>query len=142
MAPTPRTRLRLGPLGVRVHGVTSTALGPAELLHRLTSRSSAAESPITHVEHVPARSGTPVPWPSWASPDLVAACRAQGIATPWQHQATAASLAHDGTNVVLATGTASAKSLGYQLPVLSRLLDDPRATALYIAPAKALAADQ
>ncbi len=142
MAPTPGTRLRLGPLGVRVHGVTSTALGPAELLLRLTSRSPAAESPITHVEHVPARSGTPVPWPSWAAPDLVAACRAQGIATPWQHQAAAASLAHDGTNVVLATGTASGKSLGYQLPVLSRLLDDPRATALYVAPAKALAADQ
>src|SRR5262249_21386572 len=105
MAPTPRTRLRLGHSGARVHDVTSTALGPAELLHRLRSRS--AVSPVTHVERVPARSGTLAPWPSWAAADLVAACRRQGIEAPWQHQAAAASLAHDGTNVVLATGTAS-----------------------------------
>ena len=44
--------------------------------------------------------------------------------------------------MVLATGTASGKSLGYQLPALTRLLDDPRATVLYLAPTKALAADQ
>jgi len=44
--------------------------------------------------------------------------------------------------VVVATGTASGKSLVYLMPVLSRLLADPRATALYLAPTKALAADQ
>ncbi|GIM90436.1 hypothetical protein Ato02nite_022290 [Paractinoplanes toevensis] len=81
-------------------------------------------------------------WPSWAAPAFVDACRDRGIISPWAHQATAANLAVEGTNVVLATGTASGKSLGYQMPVLSRLLTDPRATALYIAPAKALAADQ
>src|SRR5262249_30188235 len=51
-------------------------------------------------------------------------------------------LAWAGESVVLATGTASGKSLGYQLPVLATLLADQRNTALYLAPTKALAADQ
>jgi DEAD/DEAH box helicase domain-containing protein len=44
--------------------------------------------------------------------------------------------------VVVATGTASGKSLAYQLPVLERLLADDRSVALYLAPTKALAHDQ
>jgi DEAD/DEAH box helicase domain-containing protein len=43
---------------------------------------------------------------------------------------------------VVSTGTGSGKSLAYQLPVLSTLIGDARATALYLAPTKALAADQ
>ncbi len=97
---------------------------------------------VTHVERVPARPGVSAEWPAWAPPEVVSAFGARGITAPWAHQVTAASLAFDGEHVVLATGTGSGKSLGYQLPVLTRLVDDPRATALYIAPAKALAADQ
>ena len=95
-----------------------------------------------HVERLPARAGRPAAWPSWVSPDLIAALAGQGITAPWEHQAEAAALAHAGTHVVLATGTASGKSLAYQAPVLSRLLADERATALYLSPTKALAADQ
>jgi len=51
-------------------------------------------------------------------------------------------LAHEGRHVVVSTGTASGKSLAYQLPVLTALRQDPRATALYLAPTKALGADQ
>jgi DEAD/DEAH box helicase domain-containing protein len=105
-------------------------------------RTRGEHSPVTHVERVPPRSGVPVAWPAWTAPAFVDACRAQGIIAPWAHQATAGTLAFEGSNIVLATGTASGKSLGYQMPVLTRLLVDPRATALYIAPAKALAADQ
>jgi DEAD/DEAH box helicase domain-containing protein len=65
-----------------------------------------------------------------------------GIEAPWTHQRAAADLAYGGSHVVLSTGTGSGKSLAYQLPVLSTLLRDPRATALYLAPTKALAADQ
>jgi DEAD/DEAH box helicase domain-containing protein len=54
----------------------------------------------------------------------------------------AAELARAGQHVIISTGTASGKSLAYLLPVLSRLLEDPRATALYVSPTKALAADQ
>ncbi|WP_123678812.1 DEAD/DEAH box helicase [Couchioplanes caeruleus] len=101
-------------------------------------RTSAEDSPITHVERVAARAGRTVPWPAWVPRTLR---DAYGF-PPWEHQATAASLAQAGQHVVLATGTASGKSLAYQMPALSRLLDDPRATVLYLSPTKALAADQ
>ncbi|MFD0788517.1 DEAD/DEAH box helicase, partial [Micromonospora azadirachtae] len=65
-----------------------------------------------------------------------------GVTAPWRHQAEAAALAYDGQHVVVATGTASGKSLAYQMPALATLLADPRATVLYLAPTKALAADQ
>jgi DEAD/DEAH box helicase domain-containing protein len=99
-------------------------------------------SPVTHVERVPARPGRPAAWPDWAAPLLVERLRLRGIQAPWVHQTAAAELAWAGESVVVATGTASGKSLAYQLPVLSTLLADSRDTALYLAPTKALAADQ
>ncbi|MEV4620942.1 DEAD/DEAH box helicase [Asanoa sp. NPDC049573] len=116
----------------------TTAVGaPAALLAGMLAR-----PPVTHVEEVAARTGDPVPWPSWVPPTVVSAFQARGVTAPWRHQAEAASLAFDDRHVVIATGTASGKSLAYQLPALSRLTLDPRATALYLAPTKALAADQ
>jgi DEAD/DEAH box helicase domain-containing protein len=97
---------------------------------------------VTHVEHVPPRLGRATDWPDWAPELLVDRFRARGIPRPWEHQAAAASLAHAGRSVVIATGTASGKSLAYQMPVLSALLTDGKATALYLSPTKALAADQ
>ena len=76
-------------------------------------------------------------------PDEVrAAFLAKGIDRPWSHQAEAAQLARAGVDVVVATGTASGKSLAYQLPALTSLTADPRAAVLYLAPTKALGADQ
>ncbi|HEU4347142.1 MAG TPA: DEAD/DEAH box helicase [Actinoplanes sp.] len=115
--------------------MTSTVPVPADLLRR-------TDSGVTHVERIPARTGRAVAWPAWAAPELITALAAQGISAPWEHQAAAASAAWAGHHVVLATGTASGKSLGYHLPALTRLLTDDRATALYLAPTKALAADQ
>ncbi|MEV6491596.1 DEAD/DEAH box helicase [Actinoplanes sp. NPDC051633] len=112
--------------------VTSIVPVPADLLRRQA----------THVETIPARPGRPVDWPSWVPSALRAALRSGGVERPWAHQAAAADLAHDGTHVVLATGTASGKSLGYLLPALTRLLVDERATVIYLSPTKALAADQ
>lgn len=97
---------------------------------------------ITHVEHLPARTGTPADWPDWVPDPLRAALAARGVTRPWAHQARAAELAWQGRHVVVATGTGSGKSLAYLVPALSRLLTDPRATVLYLAPTKALAADQ
>jgi DEAD/DEAH box helicase domain-containing protein len=123
--------------------VTSTAFGPAELLHRLRARGNGtAVSPVTHIERVPAREGRTAPWPAWTDPTVRDAFIAQGISAPWEHQAAAATLAREGTHVVLATGTASGKSLAYQLPSLDALATDARATVLYLSPTKALAADQ
>jgi DEAD/DEAH box helicase domain-containing protein len=72
----------------------------------------------------------------------------QGITEPWTHQALAAEAAHRGEHVVLATGTASGKSLGYLLPALTDILASRDArgqrgcTVLYLSPTKALAQDQ
>ncbi|UVY85244.1 DEAD/DEAH box helicase [Brachybacterium sp. NBEC-018] len=103
---------------------------------------------LTHVEHLPEREGKRGMFPEWTDPRLVEHLAARGITAPWTHQEQAATLAHEGKHVVLSTATASGKSLAYLLPVLSavgaRELDHsaPRATALYLAPTKALAADQ
>lgn len=97
---------------------------------------------MTHVEHLPARAAVHVDWPAWVPPSLRDAYAARGVSRPWSHQVEAAEAAFSGESVVVATGTASGKSLAYQLPTLSALLSDPRATALYLSPTKALAADQ
>ncbi|MGC4849545.1 DEAD/DEAH box helicase [Micromonospora sp. DT15] len=123
-----------------VSAAPGTGPAPADLLRRLRARGAA--DPVTHVERVPARAGVPAPWPSWAPAELRAAFTRRGVVAPWQHQAEAANLAYEGQHVVVATGTASGKSLAYQLPALATLLADPRATVLYLAPTKALAADQ
>lgn len=100
------------------------------------------ENPVTHVAQLPARPAGFAPWPEWAAPAVVSAFAASGVEKPWQHQVTAASHAHGGMHVVVSTGTASGKSLAYQLPVLSELATGSSATALYLSPTKALGADQ
>lgn len=128
----------------RVQDVTSPTTGVAELLARLRARagSDPGSDPATHVERIPASPGEPVPWPDWVPQELRTALGGRGVVAPWRHQAEAATLAYQGQHVVVATGTASGKSLAYQLPTLATLLADPRATVLYLAPTKALAADQ
>jgi DEAD/DEAH box helicase domain-containing protein len=100
------------------------------------------EQPITHVHHLPIRQSDERPWPGWVGAPLRARLHERGVDTLWRHQVEAAQLAHEGSNVVVATGTASGKSLAYQLPALTRLAEDPRACVLYLAPTKALARDQ
>ncbi|XVV07795.1 DEAD/DEAH box helicase [Actinosynnema sp. CA-248983] len=112
------------------------------LLDRVLAGVPVGESPLTHTADLPRRPADTVPWPSWAAADVVKALVDRGVAEPWRHQAEAASLAWEGKHVVLATGTASGKSLAYQLPVLSAVHSDPKATALYLSPTKALGADQ
>ncbi|CAN5675122.1 DEAD/DEAH box helicase [soil metagenome] len=65
-----------------------------------------------------------------------------GVQRPWPHQVLAAEQAWAGRNTVIATGTATGKSLAYLLPALSAVLADPRARTLYLSPTKALATDQ
>ena len=95
---------------------------------------------MIHLEQIPGRSGTPASWPEWVPAELIAAFGRRGVRTPWSHQVTAADHARHGRNVIISTGTASGKSLGYLLPALTGVLTG--GTALYIAPTKALAADQ
>lgn len=78
---------------------------------------------ITHTEHLPPRTGRHADWPSQIRPEVIAAIAATGIDRPWSHQAQVAEHALRGESVIVATGTASGKSLAYLAPVLSALLD-------------------
>ncbi len=100
----------------------------------------AASGRLTHVERLPERIGSRVPWPDWVPIGLEASFALAGIPGPWAHQAEAADLAHSGRSVILATGTASGKSVGYLAPALTAIGEG--ATVLYLAPTRALAADQ
>jgi DEAD/DEAH box helicase domain-containing protein len=96
---------------------------------------------VTHIEHLPARPASHAPWPSWTDPDLLVALQTSGVTSPWTHQAAAADLAWGGESVVVSTGTASGKSLCYLLPALTAAAEGA-GTTIYLAPTKALAADQ
>jgi DEAD/DEAH box helicase domain-containing protein len=68
--------------------------------------------------------------------------RARGIEQLWAHQAAGIDALHEGRSVVVATGTASGKSLCYQVPIIQSVVEQRRDTALLIFPTKALAQDQ
>lgn len=114
----------------------------SELLAAALAGTPSGESPLRHVAELPPRPGRPTGWPEWAAANVVRAFVERGITVPWSHQLEAAELAHDGRHVVVSTGTASGKSLAYQLPVLNALATDPRARVLYLSPTKALGHDQ
>ena len=91
---------------------------------------------------LPARAGAFAPLPPSLSPALAGALRARGIERLYEHQALAFEAARAGKHVVVATPTASGKSLCFHLPVLETLAREPDASALYLYPTKALARDQ
>jgi DEAD/DEAH box helicase domain-containing protein len=103
---------------------------------------------VRHVETVPDRPGRTAPWPGWTHPEVRAAFERVGVGAPWTHQVEVAEAVRAGRHVAVATGTASGKSLAYLLPVLTAVREGADApggrgvTALYLAPTKALAADQ
>ncbi len=81
-------------------------------------------------------------FPGQLEPTLTQNLLAEGIHALFYHQAKAYEILKQGENLVIATGTASGKTLCYNLPVLDTLLKDKNATALYLFPTKALAQDQ
>ncbi len=126
--------------------------GTGELaVRRLVDRLAAAPGRadrLLHLEVLPAREAVGADWPDWVAVDVQAAFATAGVVRPWRHQAAAADLAHAGRHVVLSTGTASGKSVAFQLPALTATLStrglrgQRGATALYVSPTKALAQDQ
>src|SRR5262249_21417718 len=75
-------------------------------------------------------------------PEGAARLEARGIPQLYAHQADAIDALDAGRSVVVATGTASGKSLCYQVPIVSSVVEERRATALLLFPTKALAQDQ
>ncbi|GAB2502393.1 putative ATP-dependent helicase Lhr [Corynebacterium atrinae] len=119
--------------------VESRSVG-AELSATVVRRFPA--STCTYSTTVEARHARFAPWPAWVHPDLQIFLNESEITDLYSHQAECAQLAWEGHDVVVATGTSSGKSLGYQLPILSALAEDQTATALYLTPTKALGSDQ
>jgi DEAD/DEAH box helicase domain-containing protein len=97
---------------------------------------------LAGLEALPERQARRVALPSWVAPVIGQRLSLAGIDELYVHQAQAASRILEGQHTVVATGTASGKSLCYQLPLLQTLLDDDKATALYLSPTKALSRDQ
>jgi DEAD/DEAH box helicase domain-containing protein len=114
------------------------ALSEGRALDVLRAAQRAGE--LVHLTHIPGQAGRTTCWPETIRPEVAAALAARGIPAPWTHQAEAAGLARAGTSVILATRAASGKSAAYLAAALSEILDG--GTVLYIAPTKALAADQ
>jgi DEAD/DEAH box helicase domain-containing protein len=121
-------------------GGDAASRGRANLVLRRILDDPRNRGRITHIENVPARTGRFADWPSWAPKLLIERLGLSGVTSPWEHQVEAASLAHSGTSVIVATGTASGKSLAYLMPAMDAVFDG--GAVLYLSPTKALAADQ
>jgi DEAD/DEAH box helicase domain-containing protein len=91
---------------------------------------------------LPPRPAQTHPFPDDLPAPLREALSALGIPSLYSHQFDAWTHARSGKNVVLATSTASGKTLAYNLPVLAAMLEVENARALYLFPTKALTQDQ
>ncbi|MDX6624990.1 MAG: box helicase protein [Solirubrobacterales bacterium] len=108
----------------------SVAIDPARRDGRIVAETSEGE-----------RSAKPVGLPAGLDPDLAAALGRAGIERLYTHQL-AAYEAAAGSNLVITSGTASGKSLAFNLPVLNGIAANQKRRALYLYPTKALAQDQ
>ncbi len=120
---------------------TSTLDLVREALGALAARYQLDEV-LTAIRHLPAREAKYRSMPAWVRPELAEAYRAKGVEKLYSHQAEATELARAGKDFVVVTPTASGKTLCYNLPVLSMVLENLDTRALYLFPTKALAQDQ
>jgi DEAD/DEAH box helicase domain-containing protein len=97
---------------------------------------------LAHLTTEPARGARTAPLPDSLQPAVREALAGRGIDELYAHQADAYAAARGGGNVIVTTGTASGKTLAFNLPVLDALAADRHARALYLYPTKALAQDQ
>jgi DEAD/DEAH box helicase domain-containing protein len=114
---------------------------PVDTLERLAADPELAGRLVSR-ETIPARPASYADLRDPLPAELTERLAGRGIERLWSHQAAAIDALRAGTNVVLATGTASGKSLCYQLPIVEGVLAGRRETALLVFPTKALAQDQ
>ncbi|HYA09409.1 MAG TPA: DEAD/DEAH box helicase [Gaiellaceae bacterium] len=97
---------------------------------------------LAYLTAEPARAARTVPLPDELHPSVRAALAARGIAELYAHQAEAWRVARAGGHLIVTSGTASGKTLAFNLPVLDSLAAEPKNRAVYLYPTKALAQDQ
>ncbi|HEY8316892.1 MAG TPA: DEAD/DEAH box helicase [Gaiellaceae bacterium] len=97
---------------------------------------------LAHLTTVPAVAARTAPLPGDVHSAVRDALAAHGITELYTHQAEAWEAAARGENLIVTTGTASGKTLAFNLPVLDALAREPKSRAFYLYPTKALAQDQ
>lgn len=97
---------------------------------------------IAHVKHLPARPARYGRLQQPLADPLPALLQARGLAELYTHQVQAIEPIREGRDVVVVTGTASGKTLCYNLPIMDSCLRQPQTSALYLFPTKALCQDQ
>ncbi len=105
-------------------------------------RSPEFRDDVVYCRVEPGRPARLDPLPRSIDPRLLRALALHGVEALYSHQARATEASLAGRDVAVATGTASGKSLCYQLPLLNARLADRAATALLLFPTKALTRDQ
>ncbi|MEJ2740022.1 MAG: DEAD/DEAH box helicase, partial [Dehalococcoidia bacterium] len=114
---------------------------PDDFLNYITSLSD-YEQQIVHIQYIPRRSARSGQLEKPLTPSLKTILESSGIASFYSHQVDAINLARNGSNVMVATASASGKTLCYNVPVLDTLINNRISRALYLFPTKALAQDQ
>ena len=136
-----------GVLEVTLWRVVTTHPASADDLVRhlrdtLAARSGEPSEVLVHERSVPAQPATLGVLRPHLPPELARALVGHGIRQLYAHQVSTIEALREGRNVVLASPTASGKSLAFALPTLERILQQPRRHALYLYPTKALIGDQ
>ena len=108
----------------------------------LASRADEPSAVLVHERAVAAEPASPGVLRPRLPPPLARALVSQGITQLYAHQVATVQALREGKNVVLASPTASGKSLAFALPTLERVLTTPGTRALYLYPTKALIGDQ
>lgn len=99
-------------------------------------------SNVSHWHTIEPTQARYAPYPQWFSPLLVNTLQKRGIHQLYTHQVQSLQTAREEKDYVVVTPTASGKTLCYNLPVLSSIINNPESRALYLFPTKALSADQ
>jgi DEAD/DEAH box helicase domain-containing protein len=87
---------------------------------------------VAHTTNVPALDARFAPFPDELHPGVREALAAAGLDELYAHQRDVWDAAVRGENVVVTTGTASGKSLAFNLPVVDAIAREPKVRALYL----------
>jgi len=110
-------------------------------LHHLTTEPNYSGQ-IAHIEHIPPREANCAQLDKPLTSSLQNCLNEHGLLPLYTHQAEAVNNARQGKNVIVATSSASGKTLCYNIAVLEAILTEKGSRALYLFPTKALAQDQ
>ena len=110
-------------------------------LHHITTL-PAYKGQVVHIKHIASSDASFGELDKPLQPALRAQLESLGLSFLYAHQAQAVNAARSGKNVMIATASASGKTLCYNLAALEGILNDKSSRALYLFPTKALAQDQ